>query len=232
MQFGQRSVRQGSKVAAGPSTCGDWKLRRISDGLASRVKGLTADFCVLLVTNPAPPRRLAVFSPSVAAAAKRLWWRQACDFRRRPVPPAIIRNQAGHGRPATPRPGRVLSVRRSPRFHRALSDRQGPARLPERVHCPSGSRISMTSTPVSIAWQRRRPPTWTRFRRSKIHHDVTKRPLSRLRCRAPQDVRGDAGLTRTNPDFAGTGTNHPFTMTMNPAVLSTKSFTPQVPLYH
>jgi hypothetical protein len=177
MQFGQRSVRQGSKVAAGPSTCGDWKLRRISDGLASRVKGLTADFCVLLVTNPAPPRRLAVFSPSVAAAAKRLWWRQACDFRRRPVPPAIIRNQAGHGRPATPRPGRVLSVRRSPRFHRALSDRQGPARLPERVHCPSGSRISMTSTPVSIAWQRRRPPTWTRFRRSKIHHSMSPNDL-------------------------------------------------------
>jgi hypothetical protein len=98
MQFGQRSVRQGSKVAAGPSTCGDWKLRCISDGLASRVKGLTADFWVLLVTNPAPPRRLAVFSSSVATAAKRLWCRQACDFRTTAVPPATIRNQAGHGR--------------------------------------------------------------------------------------------------------------------------------------
>jgi hypothetical protein len=41
-----------------------------------------------------------------------------------------------------------------------------------------------------------------------------------------------SSLLRTNPDFAGAGTNYPFTMTMNPAVLSTKSFTPQVPLYH
>ena len=32
--------------------------------------------------------------------------------------------------------------------------------------------------------------------------------------------------------FAAADTNHPFTMTTNPAVLSTKSFTPQVPLYH
>jgi hypothetical protein len=44
VQFGQM---MGSKVAAGPSTCGDWKLRRISVRLASRVKGLTADFCAL-----------------------------------------------------------------------------------------------------------------------------------------------------------------------------------------
>ena len=41
-----------------------------------------------------------------------------------------------------------------------------------------------------------------------------------------------SSLLRTNPDFAGTGTNYPFTMAMDPAVLSTKSFTPQVPLYH
>jgi hypothetical protein len=44
-------------------------------------------------------------------------------------------------------------------------------------------------------------------------------------------MRRDAPI-RTNPGIAGTGTNHPFTMTMNPGVLSTKSFTPQVPLYH
>jgi len=41
-----------------------------------------------------------------------------------------------------------------------------------------------------------------------------------------------AAVIRTNPDFAGAGNNHPFTMTEKPAVLSTKSFTPQVPLYH
>jgi hypothetical protein len=53
------------------------------------------------------------------------------------------------------------------------------------------------------------------------------------RCTAAEKRRAaNAGLIRTNPDFAGAETNHPFTMTTNPAVLSTKSFTPQVPLYH
>jgi hypothetical protein len=33
------------------------------------------------------------------------------------------------------------------------------------------------------------------------------------------------------PDFCGRAANHPFTMTVNPAVRSTKNFTPQVPLY-
>jgi hypothetical protein len=49
----------GSAVAAGPSTCGDWKWWCITERLACRVKGLTAVFCVLLLTNPARTRRLA-----------------------------------------------------------------------------------------------------------------------------------------------------------------------------
>jgi hypothetical protein len=44
--------------------------------------------------------------------------------------------------------------------------------------------------------------------------------------------RNRHGRIRTNPDFAGTDNNHPFTMTTNPAVVSAKKFTPQVPLYH
>jgi hypothetical protein len=120
-------------------------LHLISERLASRVKGLTADFCVLLVTNPAPTRRLAVFSQPIAAAAKRLWWRQAHSNL----------DQAG--------PDAVTICRRQARM---------------------------------------------------------------------LDGFGGTALTRTNPDFAATGTNHPFTMPMKPAVLSTKSFTPQVPLYH
>jgi hypothetical protein len=32
--------------------------------------------------------------------------------------------------------------------------------------------------------------------------------------------------------LGGNGDNHSFTMTKNPALLSTKKFTPQVPLYH
>jgi len=39
-------------------------------------------------------------------------------------------------------------------------------------------------------------------------------------------------LVRRNPYFADLDTNRAFTMTANAAVLATKSFTPQVPLYH
>jgi hypothetical protein len=53
------------------------------------------------------------------------------------------------------------------------------------------------------------------------------------RCTAlEKSGRGEAVFSVQIRIFAGTGTNHPFTMTTNPAVLSTKSFTPQVPLYH
>jgi hypothetical protein len=68
----------------------------------------------------------------------------------------------------------------------------------------------------------------------ELHHSISPNDLCPVcRCGAPHEVRvATPVLARTNPDFAGTDTNHPFTMTMNPAVLSTKSFTPQVPLYH
>jgi cystathionine beta-lyase len=49
-------------------------LYRITERLARRVKGLTGDFCVLLLIIPAPTRRPAELSRLVAAAAKRLWW--------------------------------------------------------------------------------------------------------------------------------------------------------------
>jgi hypothetical protein len=64
------------------------------------------------------------------------------------------------------------------------------------------------------------------------------------RCTSPGDLnrRGrrsastPARETRPHADkpvfLRRAGDNHSFTMTMNAAVLSTKKFTPQVPLYH
>jgi len=46
------------------------------------------------------------------------------------------------------------------------------------------------------------------------------------------NARGEAASSVQIRIFTAADTNHPFTMTTNPAVLSTKSFTPQVPLYH
>jgi hypothetical protein len=48
-------------------------LARITERLAIRVKGLTAVFCVLLLTNPAQTRRPAGAQKGVATAAMGLF---------------------------------------------------------------------------------------------------------------------------------------------------------------
>jgi hypothetical protein len=212
MQFGQRSVGQGSKVAAGPSTCGDWKLRRISERLASWVKGLTADFWVLLVINLAPPRALAVFSQSVAAAAKRLWWRQACAFR---TTARLTRNNpttrlATAGRDAKVRksfdpavfPGSILLYPTAKDLIQQGADR--PARPTRRVQpWPRliGLENTMTSTPVSTTvLQMLKPagryPTSALDFSTRFRHSIS--PIDRCpicRCRAPHDVRAATAVS-------------------------------------
>ena len=63
MQFDVQSGRaMDPSIAAGPSTCSDCSLACISERLACRVKGLTAVFCVLLLTSPVLPAARRVFA--------------------------------------------------------------------------------------------------------------------------------------------------------------------------
>jgi hypothetical protein len=63
-----------------PQLAATWIVGAITERLASRVKGLTADFCVLLLTNPARNLPPGGHSQGVAAAAKGLLVAQTHEF--------------------------------------------------------------------------------------------------------------------------------------------------------
>lgn len=212
MQFGQRSVRQGSEVAAGPSTCGDWKLHRISERLTCRVKGLTADFWVLLVTNPPRPARWVRFRNLLRLRQNVL------------VAPTMRFRTAARQARNDPKPGRS-------RRQDLVSSRPGFV----KAAAFSGSTVlypTAKDRPATAGGFTDGPPDRTRFTirfATRSHQSVC------VRSAAARQWVICSSRSRSHPyksGFAGMGTNHPFTMTMNAAVLSTKSFTPQVPLYH
>jgi hypothetical protein len=84
----------------------------ITERLARRVKGVTHDFCVLLLINPGPDRHPAVLSQLVAAAAKRLWWRERMRFQTADRPTRKNPKPGWSRQVATAEPRTVLSVRR------------------------------------------------------------------------------------------------------------------------
>ena len=189
--------------------------------------------CRLLhpVSNyPAPTRRPAGFLALVAAAAKRL--------RSIEGPSNPQKSEAKPVTSATPKPGRASSERLSslPRFHVLDPTAEGSARPPRRVH----GGVPWFTRPVRRWWLHIGIDNVDGLK-ADLHwgfaeptgRDFTKRSASVIcGCTAADQRARRSGPIRTNPDFAGAGTNHPFTMTAIPAVLSTKSFTPQVPLYH
>src|SRR5229473_2485598 len=128
----QFASSDGSEVAAGPSTCGDKVSTCITERLASRVKGLTTVFCVLLLTVLARTRRPAGFQKHFVARQKVFWWRQAHEFSRgrQKFDPAKGRNHIGDGGPRHQGAEGLRQPAGGPRFHRALSDGGGSA-------CPS-----------------------------------------------------------------------------------------------
>jgi hypothetical protein len=86
----QHQSSGGSKVAASPSTCGDEQLPRITERLAFRVKGLQGDckgltalFRVLLLTNPARPRRPAGFQAASRLRQNVFWWQRTDEIFKR-----------------------------------------------------------------------------------------------------------------------------------------------------
>ena len=129
-------------------------MYRITERLARRVKGVTSDFCVLLLIIPSPP----------------------------PPSGGLFAIGCGCGKTSLVVEGiRLLGVC------------AGPDDVFLAQHYRPGLETAYTSAADAAA------------RRSCFAASATGR-----------------GRIRTNPDFAGMGDNHPFTMTANPAVLSSK----------